>query len=113
MVEQSGPHSIRFRRPDGRTIPAVGKATRATGPPLDQQQQKQQEQQQHSGAQQRPDPPAMPSFPAGGPTEAWRREAELRAGPIDRYTCMPRSAGDRLDYGIAVEGLLATALGGS
>jgi hypothetical protein len=68
-VERAGPHSIRFRRPDGRPIPAAGPRTPATGPVLEAQ--------------------------------------EL---PIDEYTCMPRSAGDRLDYGIAVEVLLAEAL---
>jgi hypothetical protein len=30
---------------------------------------------------------------------------------IDPYTCMPRSAGDSLDYGIAVEGLASLELG--
>ena len=34
----------------------------------------------------------------------------IRGIPIDHHTCRPLSAGDRLDYGIAVEGLLARAL---
>jgi hypothetical protein len=32
---------------------------------------------------------------------------------IDAETCKPLSAGDRLDYGIAVEGLLARQLAGT
>jgi hypothetical protein len=72
-VERSGPHSIEFRRPDGRPIPRVGPRMRATGPTL--------ECQEHG-----------------------------RRASIDEFTCMPRSAGDPLDYGIAVEGLLARVL---
>jgi hypothetical protein len=72
-VERAGPHAIRFRRSDGRSIPAAGPRTAATGPSLE-----------HRYHAQRP--------------------------AIDEKTCMPRSAGDPLDYDIAVEGLLARAL---
>ncbi|HWF25295.1 MAG TPA: DUF222 domain-containing protein [Solirubrobacteraceae bacterium] len=54
----------------------------------------------------RPIPPAGPGMRARGPN----LEHHHRAPPIDAYTCMPRSAGDSIDYGIAVEGLLAQAL---
>jgi hypothetical protein len=72
-VERDGPDSIRFRRPDGRAIPAVGPRTRPVAPSL----------------------------------ECWYLPP---APTIDARTCMPRSAGDTLDYGIAVEGLLAQVL---
>jgi hypothetical protein len=54
----------------------------------------------------RPIPPAAPGIRAGGRD----LQHQHRAPPIDAYTCMPRSAGDSIDYGIAVEGLLAQAL---
>jgi hypothetical protein len=56
----------------------------------------------------RPDGRLIP--PVVTPT---RRAPQHRAlgVAIDSDTCCPRSAGDRLDYGIAVEGLLAKVLG--
>jgi len=60
----------------------------------------------------RPDGRAIP--PAGTRTRATgqtlQQQHRERGPAIDAYTCMPRSAGDPLDYGIAVEGLLAEAL---
>jgi hypothetical protein len=54
----------------------------------------------------RPIPPAGPGIRASG-RDLPRHH---RAPTIDAFTCMPRSAGDSIDYGIAVEGLLAQAL---
>jgi hypothetical protein len=54
-------------------------------------------------------PPAGPCASATGPTIEQRHRAQGRPAAIDAYTCMPRSAGDPLDYGIAVEGLLGQA----
>jgi hypothetical protein len=68
---------IRFRRPDGRLIPAVGPVRRRDA--------------RHDIGQ----------------LEARNR---FRGMQIDANTCRPLSAGDRLDYDIAVEGLLARAL---
>jgi hypothetical protein len=68
---------IRFRRPDGRLIPAVGPVRRGDA--------------RHDIGQ----------------LEARNR---FRGMQIDANTCRPLSAGDRLDYDIAVEGLLARAL---
>jgi hypothetical protein len=63
----------------------------------------------------RPDGRAIP--PAGPRTAtvgANLQQQNRAQGPtIDAHTCMPRSAGDPLDYGIAVEGLLAQALAGT
>ncbi|HWC87545.1 MAG TPA: DUF222 domain-containing protein [Solirubrobacteraceae bacterium] len=56
----------------------------------------------------RPIPPAGPCVRARGP--ALQDQNRVRGAVIDAYTCMPRSAGDPLDYAIAVEGLLARAL---
>jgi len=72
-VERVGPRAVRFRRPDGRLIPAAPACAPATGTALDQQQRK-------------------------------------RGLAVHERTCMPRSAGQSLDYGIAVEGLLRRAL---
>jgi hypothetical protein len=55
--------------------------------------------------------PAPPQRPARGVgIERRNRGAGL---VIDDMTCAPRSAGDRLDYGIAVDALLARRLAGS
>jgi hypothetical protein len=59
----------------------------------------------------RPIPAAGACTRASGPT--LRQQNRERGAPIDAFTCMPRSAGDPLDYGIAVEGLLARALAGT
>jgi hypothetical protein len=72
-VQRAGPDQIRFRRPDGRPIPAGPTHPRLGGPRLEHQ--------------------------------PW-----ARALRIDDRTCMPRSAGQSLDYGIAVEGLLLRTL---
>jgi Domain of unknown function (DUF222)/HNH endonuclease len=69
-VERSGTHTLCFRRPDGRSIPAVGRSTRARGPGL-------------------------------------RRQNGARGLLIDSHTCMPLSAGDSIDYGLAVDALLS------
>ncbi len=73
-VEGAGPRSVRFRRPDGRAIPAAGLCAPATGPALEDR----------------------------------HRTAGLL---VDADTCRALSAGDRLDYSLAVEALLARALG--
>jgi hypothetical protein len=49
--------------------------------------------------------------PACGP--GLERQHRVRGLAIDAGTCKPRSMGDRLDYGIAVEGLVAKALAGA
>jgi hypothetical protein len=49
--------------------------------------------------------------PACGP--GLERQHRVRRLLIDADTCKPRSLGDPLDYGIAVEGLLAKAVGGT
>lgn len=54
-------------------------------------------------------PPAGPCKPAAGPDLRCRNHA--RGLTIDQDTCAPLSAGDKLDYNIAVECLLTTALG--
>jgi hypothetical protein len=72
-VERAGEHGVRFRRPDGRIVPAVGASGRARGPDLVARQR------------------------AGG----------LR---VDDRTCRAVSAGDPLDYSIAVEGLIMREL---
>jgi Domain of unknown function (DUF222)/HNH endonuclease len=72
-VERAGPRSVRFRRPDGRPIPAVPRPFAAVGEPLEHQR-------------------------------------HARALGISADTCRARSAGDRLDYGIAVEALLNRVL---
>jgi hypothetical protein len=53
-------------------------------------------------------PPAPSCTSATGP--AIEHQHPRPAPVIDAYTCMPRSAGDSIDYGIAVEGLLAKVL---
>jgi hypothetical protein len=78
MAERAGPGGVRFRRPDGRLIPAVMPT--------------------HRNGDGRP----------GARLDCPHREQGLA---IDANTCRPLSAGDRLDYGIAVEGLLAKVLG--
>jgi hypothetical protein len=72
-VERAGPQGVRFRRPDGRIVPAVGASGRARGPGL----------------------------------VARQRAAGLR---VDDRTCRAVSAGDPLDYSIAVEGLIMREL---
>ena len=52
-----------------------------------------------------PVPPAC--RPSGPELETQHRARGL---PVDARTCQPRSLGDPLDYGIAVEGLLAKGL---
>jgi hypothetical protein len=52
--------------------------------------------------------PVHPGQPARGPS--LERQHRLRGLELDADTCAPRSLGDRLDYGIAVEGLLADTL---
>ena len=76
-AERAGPGSVRFRRPDGRVIPAVIPLRRGDV--------------RRCGV---------------------RLEVQncARGMQVDANTCRPLSAGDRLDYGIAVEGLLARAL---
>jgi hypothetical protein len=78
VAERAGPSSVRFRRPDGRLIPAAVPTRRGGGGPL------------------------------GATIELQHRRLGVA---IDANTCRPLSAGDRLDYGIAVEGLLAKVLG--
>ncbi len=68
-VERDGPGAVRFRRPDGRLIPAAPRCGPVGGAGLEQQQRE-------------------------------------RGVLVNERTCMPRSAGQSLDYGIAVEGLL-------
>jgi Domain of unknown function (DUF222)/HNH endonuclease len=53
-------------------------------------------------------PPTVPGARAVGPRLEHQQFARRLA--IDERTCLARSAGDRIDYGIAVEGLLARAL---
>jgi hypothetical protein len=72
-VERVGGQDLRFRRPDGELVPAVGHVGRARGPDL----------------------------------VARQRAAGLR---VDARTCRAVSAGDSLDYSIAVEGLLMREL---
>jgi hypothetical protein len=57
----------------------------------------------------RPDGVAIEAF---GSCEARVRRGPISGRGVDAYTCRPRSAGDPLDYGIAVECLLSTALPG-
>ncbi len=52
--------------------------------------------------------PAGPFRPATGPD--LRHQHRTHGLNIDQRTCTPRSAGDKLDYDIAVEGLLRRAL---
>jgi hypothetical protein len=63
----------------------------------------------------RPDGRAIPSVPQNARPAGPTLERQHRTGGLDIHdkTCMPRSAGDPLDYGIAVEGLLARALAGT
>jgi 5-methylcytosine-specific restriction endonuclease McrA len=72
QVERAGPRAWRFRRPDGREIPAAGRGRQPTGPGLAHQHR-------------------------------------ARGLAIDAETCKAKSAGDKLDYDIAVEGLCAMA----
>lgn len=57
----------------------------------------------------RPDGRAIPAIPRAHPADAGAPvRANAQAGlVIDHETCSPLSAGDRLDYGMAIEGLLA------
>jgi hypothetical protein len=75
-VERGAEHGVRFRRPDGRLVPAVGEGGRAVGRGLVQRQC------------------------ADGMK-------------IDANTCRALSAGQSLDYSIAVEGLLDRVLAGT
>ncbi len=72
-VESAGPDCLRFRRPDGRLIPAINHA-RCRGPGLEE------------------------------------RHRKLGLA-VDADTCRSLSAGDPMDYGIAVECLLIRVLG--
>ena len=56
----------------------------------------------------RPDGRAIPAIPRAHPGDAGvPAQANARAGiTITPQTCIPLSGGDRLDYGMAVEGLL-------
>jgi hypothetical protein len=63
----------------------------------------------------RPDGALIPEAPARarGDCAALIDRNRSAGVAVDARTCMPRSAGDRLDYGIAVEGLLAQRLAGT
>jgi hypothetical protein len=72
---------------------------------------------EHAGAGglrfRRPDGAVIPLAPrpAVGADRQLERDHRRDGLAVDEWTCMPRSAGDRLDYGIAVEGLLIRELG--
>jgi hypothetical protein len=74
-VERSGRGTVRFRRPDGRTIAPA---------------------------------PGCGSVVGGSLAEQHR----ARGVVVDASTCRPLSAGDRLDYGSALDALLPRALAG-
>ncbi len=74
-VEREGRGGVRFRRPDGRAVPAAPGSRPARGAALGEQHR-------------------------------------ARGIAVDANTCRPLSAGDRLDYGLALDALLPRALAG-
>jgi len=87
-VERSGRGAVRFRRPDGRAIPVAPGCEALLGVSV-------------AGVS-----VAGVSVASGGLAEQHR----ARGVVVDADTCRPLSAGDRLDYDVALDALLPRAL---